>query len=254
MLNVFFEKLGNGPALFILHGLFGSGDNWRTVAKPLAQHYTVYFVDLRNHGRAPHTATTSYPEMADDLLGLMAAENLAKISIIGHSMGGKVAMTFALNHPEGVDQLVVADMGIRAYPPHHADILAGLHAVNLQALTQRHEAEQTLSGYIADKGIVQFLMKGLYRTDAGFAWRFNLHGLTRDYENILAGVSASQPYDKPVLFIRGEKSNYVRDADFAAIQDLFPLATLITIADAGHWVHADKPQPFMQAVQQFLHA
>jgi pimeloyl-ACP methyl ester carboxylesterase len=253
MLNVFFEKTGQGPALFILHGLFGSGDNWRTVAKPLAEHYTVYFVDLRNHGRAPHTATTSYPEMAADILALCEAEKLNKVSIIGHSMGGKVAMTFALNYPERMDQLIVADMGIRAYPPHHADILAGLHAVDLSTLTQRFEAEQILSGHITDKGIVQFLLKGLYRTDAGFAWRFNLDTLTRDYNNILSGVSASQPYDKPVLFIRGEKSNYVRDADFPAIQELFPLATLVTIADAGHWVHADKPQQFMQAVMQFLH-
>ena len=253
-MKLFFERVGNGEPLLILHGLFGSSDNWRTVAKPLTQHYTVYFVDLRNHGRSPHTATISYPEMVDDIRLLMDGEALASISLLGHSMGGKVAMGFALSYPKRVQKLIVADMGMKRYHPHHADVLKALHAVNLNTIEQRVDAEHIIRQYISDHSTEQFLLKGLYRpTETTFAWRFNLPVLTEQYDHILAAVGeGKQAYDKSALFIRGERSNYINDAEFQHIQELFPLAQLVTIKDAGHWVHAERPISFMNEVLKFL--
>ncbi len=253
-MKLFFERVGNGEPLLILHGLFGSSDNWRTVAKPLTHHYTVYFVDLRNHGRSPHAATISYPEMADDVRQLMDDEGMVSASFLGHSMGGKVAMSFALSQPKRVQHLIVADMGMKRYHPHHADVLKALHAVDLNTTEQRLDAERIIRHYISDHSTEQFLLKGLYRpTETTFAWRFNLPAITEQYDHILEAVGeGKQAYDKPVLFIRGERSNYINDAEFLHIQEAFPLAQLVTIKDAGHWVHAERPIPFMNEVLKFL--
>lgn len=251
--SLFSQVSGSGPALVILHGLFGSGDNWRTHALRLSRHYTVYVVDARNHGRSPHAPTISYPEMADDLLAFLDAQNIDKATILGHSMGGKVAMQFALAHPGRVQALIVGDIAPRQYPPHHQDVLMALNAVDTSTLADRRQAETILAQYLPEASTQQFLLKSLYRTDeGGFAWRFNFPVLRNQYANVAAGVGGTTPYTGRTLFLRGERSKYVQDEDIPHIRRLFPNMQLVTLPGAGHWIHAEAPEAFIQAVEQFL--
>ncbi len=250
----FAELVGQGPPLVVLHGLFGSGDNWRSVLRPLTERYNVIYVDQRNHGRAPHAPTHDYPSLAADLAELLDHQGWASATLLGHSMGGKTVMQFALTWPERVAALIVADMGMKAYSPHHRNELAGLHAVNLSQISTRQEADAALAEHVAELSTRQFFLKSLYRTEAGaFAWRFNLAGLQANYARILESVEQpGRHYAGPTLFIRGAKSKYVLDTDWPSILPYFPQAELVTIADAGHWVHAEQPAAFVAAVQDFL--
>jgi pimeloyl-ACP methyl ester carboxylesterase len=260
-----FVVAGQGPPLFILHGLFGSGDNWRSVVKPLTEHFTVYFVDQRNHGRSFWSDRHDLPSMKQDLHNLFLDFGIERAPVLGHSMGGKVAMLFALSHPELVESLIIVDMGMKEYPPHHTEVLAGLHTVDLARVESRQEAEKALGLHISDLATRQFLMKSLYRKQwydgpgildkETWEWRFNLAVLTKQYAHILESVELpGRHYDGPTVFIRGAKSKYVLDADWPSILPYFPKATLVTIPEAGHWVHADKPAEFVAAVQRFLGA
>lgn len=253
---LFHESIGSGPPLLVLHGLFGSGDNWRTVLKPLAEHYQVVFVDQRNHGRSFHSDVHTIHAMADDVHELARHYGWDAATLLGHSMGGKTAMAYALTWPESVAALVVVDMGIRAYRPHHEAVLAGLQAVDLSTISTRQEAEAALALHIAEASTRQFLLKSLMRLEAGgFGWKFNLGVLARDYVNILESLEwPGKQYMGPTLFLHGEESGYVKDADLPAIRVHFPQAVLESIAGAGHWVHADKPAEFVAAVQRFLGA
>jgi len=249
-----FRKLGNGKPLFILHGLFGSSDNWQTLGKKFAENFTVYFIDLRNHGRSPHSAEHTYALMSDDLLELMNDEKLDKVILLGHSMGGKVAMHFAVTHPERVEKMVVVDISPKQYPIVNKDIADALAKVDLNKVTSRKEVEAIISQDIQEPGTIQFLLKNLYWDDnEKLAWRFNLETL----KNSLANVAEQTPVPPnplliPVLFVKGEKANYIFSADMELIHTMFSNARIVTIPAAGHWVHADKPVEFYNAVIEFL--
>lgn len=250
-MKLFHRVLGEGQPLLILHGLFGHSDNWQTHAKKLAEYYQVILVDQRNHGHSDWSDEFSYELLADDLHELVASLDLRKILLLGHSMGGKTAMRYAQQHPETIEKLIIVDMGIKAYPPHHTDILEGLSKVDLDVVKTRGEVEQILLPYIPVDGTRQFLLKNLYWKEKGqLAWRMNIPVLEREMPAILAAL----PADKvllPTLFIRGERSNYILDEDFDALEDQFPDSTVITIANAGHWVHAEAPEAFVNSVLEF---
>ncbi|WP_192822331.1 alpha/beta fold hydrolase [Rufibacter sp. LB8] len=251
-----FKVIGQGQPLIILHGLFGTLDNWQTLGKQFSETFQVYLVDLRNHGRSPHSDDFSYQLMSDDLLEFIDTHNLQNPYILGHSMGGKVAMNFALQHPEKLGKLLVADIAPKAYPPHHDDILAGFHSIDLAAIESRQDADEKLAELVPDFGTRQFLLKNLYRQeDNSFAWRLNLAGIEKNLDHILGNIESQTPFDKPTLFIRGGTSRYIKpEQDLAQIQTLFPQAEIKTIEGAGHWLHAEKPADFYQLTMAFLQA
>jgi len=253
-MKLFFRKLGNGKPLFILHGLFGSADNWQTLGKQFAENYTVYFVDQRNHGRSLHSAEHSYQLMSDDLLELMNDENIDKAILMGHSMGGKTVMHFAVNHPERVEKMVVVDMSPKKYPVTNLDIIQALDKVNLYEVKSRKEVEEVLAHDIKDFGTMQFLLKNLYWNDAQkLAWRFNLEALKTNLARVAELTPMpSSPLQMPVLFVKGGKSDHMFNADSRLIHEMFANAKIIIIPDAGHWIHADKPKEFYEVVSEFL--
>jgi esterase len=249
-----FKSFGSGPALIILHGLFGSLDNWQGLAKQYAEHFSVFILDQRNHGKSPHTDTAyTYAQLADDLLEFMEQQGIPTANLIGHSMGGKTVMQFAVEHEWKVEKLVVADMGVGPNELRHTEIIDALMAFPFDEIDERKAADEWLAARIPDFGTRQFLLKNLDRkAGGGFEWKFNLKVLHRDYDNILEGIESPHPVDVPTLFIRGGKSDYVKDADFPAIQKLFPQVRFETIPGAGHWVHAEAPQEFFEKTMQFL--
>ena len=268
-----YKEFGTGEPVVILHGLFGTLDNWQTIAKQLAKEYTVFILDLPNHGRSPHTeGEIDYEMMADALAQFMIDHWIYEARLIGHSMGGKLAMQFALSHPDIVKKLVVIDIAPKQYKEGHQDVFDALFSIDLNALNDRKEAEAVLMNMLeGDVGTVQFLLKNLTRNNpfnkeepqrntdlssgthegGGFEWKMNLQGLFDNYENILK-APVGEPFLKPTLFIRGGNSNYIKDSDKHYITELFPKATLETIEGAGHWVHADKPQALFEAINHFL--
>ncbi len=250
-MKLHFRELGAGQPMIILHGLFGFSDNWQTHAKKFAEYYRVILVDLRNHGHSDWSDEFSYDLMVDDLKELCHDLNLKNILMIGHSMGGKVAILFAQKHKELLDKLVVVDIGIKAYPMHHQHILAGMHAIDLPKIQLRKEAEEILKQYIDSDGVRQFLLKNLYWKEKGqLAWRMNLSVLEREMENILS-VLPEKEVMLPTLFIRGELSNYILDEDTEQLEDQFPDSEIVTIKNAGHWVHAEAPEEFVDSVLGF---
>ncbi len=250
-MKLHFRELGSGQPMIILHGLFGFSDNWQTHAKKFAEYYRVILVDLRNHGHSDWSDEFSYDLMVEDLKELCDDLQLKNILLIGHSMGGKVAMLFAQKHKEILDKLVVVDIGVKAYPMHHQHILAGMHAINLETIKVRSEAEAILKQYIDSDGVRQFLLKNLYWKEKGqLAWRMNLSVLEREMENILS-VLPEKEVMLPTLFIRGELSNYILDEDIEQLEDQFPDSEIVTIKNAGHWVHAEAPEEFVDSVLGF---
>jgi len=250
-----FRKYGSGQPLLILHGLFGQSDNWNTLAKRFGENgFAVYTIDLRNHGLSPHSDEFNYQVMADDIKEFIAEHKLSNVILLGHSMGGKVAMYFELKYPGILNKLIVADMSPRAYEPHHATVLEALHEVDFNTITTRKEAEATLGKHIQDFGTKQFLLKNIYWHDASsgkMSWRFNLPVISHHYTEILAAVPQGSTQVK-VLFVRGERSEYITDADIPEIEKRFPNYILQTIAGAGHWVHAEKPDAFFESVIGFI--
>ncbi|MES2389188.1 MAG: alpha/beta fold hydrolase [Bacteroidota bacterium] len=248
-----FRTSGTGFPVVILHGVFGSGDNWLTVTKALAQHYTIYLPDQRNHGRSPQSGEFTYAAMAADLLEFFDKHNLQKAHLIGHSMGGKVAMLFAGLYPERIEKLIVVDISPRYYAPHHSSILAGLNAMNLETLQSRQDADNQLAPYIPEPDVRAFLLKNLYRDESSkFAWRINLPVITANIENIGEALPPHTIIEVPALFMRGELSNYITDADWEEIKRIFTRSQLATIAGSGHWVQAEKPVEFVSEAMKFL--
>ncbi len=246
-----FRELGTGQPMIILHGLFGFSDNWQTHAKKFAEYYRVILVDLRNHGHSDWNDEFSYDLMVEDLKELCDDLKLKNILMIGHSMGGKVAMLFAQKHIEYLEKLIVVDIGVKAYPMHHQHILAGMHAIDLKTIKLRSDAENILKQHIDSDGVRQFLLKNLYWKEKGqLAWRMNLSVLEREMANILS-VLPEKEVMLPTLFIRGELSNYILDEDIAQLEDQFPDSEIITIKNAGHWVHAEAPEEFVDSVLGF---
>lgn len=250
-MKLFHRILGEGQPLLILHGLFGHSDNWQTHAKKLAEYYQVILIDQRNHGHSEWSDAFSYDLLAEDLHELVEELGLHKIILLGHSMGGKTVMRYAQQHPETIDKLIVVDMGVKAYPPHHTDILAGLNKVDLNVVKTRGEVEQILLPYIPVDGTRQFLLKNLYWKEKGqLAWRMNIPVLEREMPAILAAIPSDR-VNAPTLFIRGEQSNYILDEDIEELEDQFPDSTVVTVANAGHWVHAEAPEAFVNTVLEF---
>jgi len=247
------REMGSGPALVILHGLFGSLDNWITLGRQFAESQTVYLVDQRNHGRSPHASPMDYGTMAEDLRSFFDQHGIRQASVLGHSMGGKTAMRFALDHPELTESLVVADIAPKLYPPGHDAIFDALQQVELSSIQNRSDAEDQLERLIPEPDVRQFLLKNLSRDlQGGYRWRMNLPVIREAYPGILGFTGADFSYDGPTLFVRGGRSRYIEDSDWAAIVALFPQASLRTIPGAGHWLHADQPRAFFETVHAFL--
>lgn len=250
-MQLHYQTLGQGQPLILLHGLFGSGNNWATVAKHFAQHYQVISVDLRNHGSSPHSATQSYANMADDLLELCDALSLEDIHLVGHSLGGKVAMQFAVQQANRIDKLIVVDMAMRAYADAHTHLIDAMLDIDLSTLQSRHEVDKILSSSIPQTAVRQFLLMNLIKSDSGLAWRINLAALRANYPGLQQAICENACYEKPCLFIRGEHSDYVRHADTEQIKASFIKAQFASLP-TGHWVHAEQPQAFMEVVGTFL--
>ena len=252
MLNA--KTFGNGPALVILHGLFGMLDNWQTLARKLADTHHVVLLDLRNHGRSFHTDEMNYTVMAEDVAATLEDMGIDECVLLGHSMGGKVAMQVALNYLDLVRKLIVVDIAPRRYRPGHNAVFAALNALEPTTITDRRAAAETMSAYMTDPSVQLFLLKNLARNPAGgFKWRMNLSAISAAYDQLIGPVGQlGDQYDGPALFIRGGKSGYVEDEDLELIQLLFPQARLETVAEAGHWIHAEKPEALLAVVNSFL--
>lgn len=234
-----------------MHGVFGMSDNWSTLARRWSEQYEVHALDMRNHGKSPHSDEFSYELMSDDLLEYMEDHSIEKANIIGHSMGGKVAMLFAVLNPTRTNKLVVADIAPKPYEPHHQKILDALLSLDLPNIGTRQEADEKFK--IHDFGTRQFLLKSLYWKEKGLLdWRFNVKVIAREIEKVGEELPPQAIYASPTLFIRGSKSNYILDEDVDRIDAHFPEATLATIEGAGHWLHAEKPKEFYSIVNDFL--
>lgn len=250
-MKLHFKTFGEGQPFIILHGLFGSSDNWQTHAKKLAEYYKVYVVDQRNHGMSGWSNEFNYEIMALDLKELVEDEGLSDFILMGHSMGGKTAMTFAQKHEELINKLIVVDMGVRSYPIHHDRILEGLKSLDLSKIASRGEASEVLGSYINNAAIRQFLLKNLYWKEKGqLAWRINIPVLDEKLPEIVSALPEKEILT-PTLFMRGGQSDYVKDEDIPHIQELFPISEIFTIEKAGHWIHAEAPEEFIEKVLSF---
>ena len=244
------QILGKGKPLLVLHGFLGMSDNWITMGKQWAAHLEVHLIDLRNHGRSFHSYAFSYADMAADLMAYCDHHQLQQVIVLGHSMGGKLAMHYATSNPEQVEKLIVADIAPKAYPPHHDHILEGLMDLHNHAPESRGDADQRLSQFVTDQGTRLFLLKNMYRTLDGFALRINAPVLQGQVEQVMMAPDANYP--GPTLFLAGEKSDYILLQDHAQIASQFPQAIVKTIPKAGHWLHAENPIAFAAEVADFL--
>jgi pimeloyl-ACP methyl ester carboxylesterase len=246
---------GEGKALIILHGYFGMGDNWKSQANKLAVYYQVHMVDQRNHGRSFHSDDFDYELLVEDLENYMEFHQIESAYVLGHSMGGKTAMLFAVTFPEKVEKLIIADIAPKNYPPHHHQILEALNAVDFSKITLRTEVDDVLKEYIQEEGVRQFLLKNVYRkTKDILGFRFNLESLTVNNNEVGAPLPGFTEYDGEVLFLRGGNSGYIADDDFALIKAHFSKAEIKTVSNAGHWLHAENPTGFLKEVAFFLEA
>ncbi len=254
-MKLFYREFGHGEPLVILHGLFGMSDNWVTLGRKWAEHFHVYLLDLRNHGQSPHAAEFNYEVLSHDLLEFLQDRNLPQANILGHSLGGKTAMLFALRFPEFVRRLMVVDIAPRAYThTRFRQFLKLLLNMDLQKIHSRIESDRMLAAKIPQTAIRQFLLKNLRRTDDGrFEWKLNLPALYENVDRVLEGIEVDAgTFNGPTLFLRGEKSDYIQDADIPQIKRLFPQARLVTVPNATHWLHADNPQFLFSEIIRFL--
>ncbi len=265
-MKLFCRTLGTGKPLVILHGLYGSGENWYTIGKALSPFYTVYLVDQRNHGNSPHHPDHDYDLMREDLYELFIERDIRSAVLVGHSMGGKTAMSFALHYPGLADRMVIVDISPGSY--HHAvhnqtvavhtRIIRALQALNPGAVSSREQADELLEPDFPREDVRQFLLKSLRRSrEGGYYWQFNLDALAKHMDDIASAIYPEDirlavPYKRPVLFLKGEYSDYIRPEDEKMIRYLFPLSVISVIPDAGHWMHAEQPAAFLKALSEFL--
>jgi len=254
MLTLHYKEAGQGEPLLIIHGLFGTLENWGAQIKALAAHFRVFAIDLRNHGRSPWNEQMDYASLSADLVQFLDHHRLDRALVLGHSMGGKAAMQLALDHPERVSKLLVVDIAPVRYPPGHNNVFDGLFAVDLAHLSQRADADQQLAKHVVEPGVRQFLLKNLYRAGDHFAWRMNLKALQREYDQIAAAPTGQGHYDGPTLFIKGGASAYIQASHRPAIEQRFPKATARVMEGVGHWPHAEKPELFTRLALRFLQA
>lgn len=253
-MKLFFRESGQGQPMVILHGLFGSSDNWFTLAKTFAEAYHVYLVDQRNHGQSPHSDEFNYEILTEDLYEFVKEHHISNPVIIGHSMGGKTAMNFAVKYPFLVQKLIIVDIVPKTYPIHHDQILEGMDSIPLEKLQTRIEADELLSKFVPSPDTRQFLLKNLLRKPGGtggFQWKINLAAIDNHIEEIGEGMQYEGSYNGPTLFILGAKSNYFQPGDETLISKIFPGSKLVTL-DTSHWVQAEKPKEFAETVLEFL--
>lgn len=248
--------IGEGKPLIILHGFLGMSDNWKTLGKQYVENgFEVHLIDQRNHGRSTHSDEFSYELMVSDLLKYCNHHQLSTICLLGHSMGGKTAMFFATTYPEKVDKLLVADIGPKYYDPHHQTILKGLNSINFTEIKSRNDADKQLANYVTDFGTRQFLLKNIYRkTKTEFDFRCNLESLTTNYNSIGDALPTNSIFNKKTLFLKGDKSNYITEKNIPLINHHFPLASIQSIENAGHWLHAENPKMFFDKSILFLNS
>jgi len=265
MMKLYFRKYGNGPPLVILHGLYGSSDNWVTIAKKLSDTFTVYLPDQRNHGRSPHSDVHDYNSMRDDLHELVIDLALKKFFLAGHSMGGKTAISFALKWPEMLNGLLIADVSpftneaVRASSSsHHSEILNAILSFDPGRITARVEAEKALTETIPSEKIRELILKNLQRTDSGkYTWKFNPVSLQNNLNKIIEGIERPVDYSLritgfPVIFLRGADSDHIPPGDISDILNIFPAAEIVEIAGAGHWINADQPDEVVKYLRRLL--
>jgi len=244
--------LGSGQPLLILHGFLGMSDNWKTLGNKYAENFEVHLIDQRNHGRSFHSEEFSYDFMVDDLKTYIDCHKLENCILLGHSMGGKTAMQFALTYPELIQKLVIADIAPKTYPAHHQYILKALSEVDFTIQKNRKEIEAILSKYITEAGVVQFLMKNVYRKEkTELAYRFNLPVLQSKYNEVVITYQSTSKFKKPTLFLKGSNSNYITKDDIVTIERNFPNAHIKEISNSGHWLHAEQPQEFYKKTMSF---
>lgn len=256
-MKLFFRQTGDtGPAIVILHGLFGSSDNWLTISKTIAERgYRVFALDQRNHGQSPRADEQDYQSMAADLREFLIDQQLENPILVGHSMGGKTVMQYAMLYPNTFEKLVVVDIAPKPYPIHHAELIRGLKAIDLVGIKGRTEADAVLQQYEPIMAVRQFLLKNLYRNEqGGFDWRLNLPVIERELRIVGQELTNRRIVTDPTLFIRGSESPYILDEDIPAIKRIFPNAQIETIEGAGHWVQAEKPAEFVEVLMGFLNA
>tara|TARA_B110001452_G_scaffold12917_1_gene10673 strand:+ start:11602 stop:12375 length:774 start_codon:yes stop_codon:yes gene_type:complete len=252
-MKLHFKKFGSGPPLIILHGVFGSSDNWKTLANHLMITFEVYLVDQRNHGLSPHSDDLNYQVMTDDLKELLHNAQIEKCCLLGHSMGGKTAMNFAVQYPEKIMKLIIVDIAPKRYPPHHQNILQGVHSLKINEINTRKEADDLLSTTINNSGIRQFILKNLSRNREGlFYWKINWKAIEDNIQAIGAPLLSHDLFTGEVLFIRGAQSDYILNEDEPLLKKHFPNAVLMTIQKAGHWVHAEQPAQLLALINQFI--
>lgn len=248
--------IGHGKPLCILHGFLGMSDNWKTLGNSYSENgFEVHLIDQRNHGRSFHSEDFNYDYLAEDLLNYLKHHEIESTFLIGHSMGGKTAMQFACSYPNKVKKLIVADIAPKYYPPHHSYIIDALNKIVVENIVSRTEADIQLKKYIPDFGTRQFLLKNLHRTDdKRLQFRFNLRVLSEKMEEVGENISSTDRYDGSTLFLKGDRSEYVVENDISEIKKHFPKARLETINDAGHWLHAENPEQFLEKSLVFLNS
>ena len=252
-MKLFYREFGNGEPLITLHGLFGSSDNWQTLAKKFAEEFKVYTVDLRNHGRSFHHHEFNYDVMMNDVEELIDDIGLERVSLLGHSMGGKLSMKYALNFPDKVVNLIVVDIAPRKYRVLHEGIIKALKSLNLSQYDKREEADDALSNQLLNFPVRQFLLKNLVRNPkGGFKWKINLEVIDQSIQNLVVEIASKHPYHGNTLFIAGDKSDYIRPVDEEQIIKLFPRAVIKYLPDTGHWVHAQAPELLYETVIEFV--
>ena len=242
-----------GTPLLVFHGLFGMLDNWGSFGKEMGELFPVHLIDLRNHGKSFHSEEMTHDDLAHDISHYMEFHHIEKANLLGHSLGGKAVMQFAIKYPIKVQKLIVVDIAPKAYPPHHQGILKALESVDFEKITTRQEAEEVLQQYIPEKSVIQFLAKNLYWTDdKKLAWRFNLKTLSERYSEFVSNAIKFGVFSGETLFIAGAKSNYILPQDEFQIRQQFPNSSVVTVENAGHWVQAENPKDFNEAVKDFL--
>jgi pimeloyl-ACP methyl ester carboxylesterase len=263
-MELFYRQFGQGKPLVILHGLYGSSDNWVTIAKQLENDYSVIIPDQRNHGQSPHSQHHSYQLLVADLLELTQKLKLDSFYLMGHSMGGRAAMLFQSQYPMMVEKLIVVDVAPWSYSPEdewfrsayaeHMRIIEALRTVHPENITSRIEADRILQNNHLDQRLRNFLLKNLKRKAEGFEWSINLNALENNLEHLLLGVEVDKTSASlaNVLFIRGESSNYIPAFQVSRLKEFFPKSQVVSIPNAGHWVHAEQPEMFLSAVKRFL--
>lgn len=267
-MDLFYRKFGQGPVMIILHGLYGSSDNWVSIGKILSEHFEVFLIDLRNHGNSMHSKEHNYQLLKNDLYDFMVSNQIEKAVIMGHSMGGKAAMFFAADHPGKVQSLIIIDISPRSYKSlensesqiaDHMNIISSMSAVDFAIIKSREDVDKSLSKTIKSIRIRRFLLKNVHRKkDGSFEWKLNLQALHEHFPDILDGLDSNKFLNGngitgfPVLFIRGEKSDYIMQEDLQIIKTIFPAADLVSIPGAGHWLHAEQPDLLIKTVNYYI--